>query len=452
MNILIIDDEKSQRDILSDILEDAGYEVDSAENGTRGLEKIYKHNHPLVLTDLKMPGIDGISVLEQALAFNPDTQVILMTAFGTIPSAVNAIKNGAYDYLTKPFQKDHLLQVIFRAAEKAKLLQENRQLRDEMNQRYSYHNLIGASKAMRTIFNLIDRIKNVDATVLITGESGTGKELVAHAIHASSARKGGPFIALNCGAIPDTLIESELFGYEKGAFTGAMKNYSGKFEQAQNGTIFLDEIGVMPLHLQIRLLRVLQEKEVERLGGNKSINLNVRVIAATNEDLRQKIETNSFRLDLFHRLNVFSIHLPPLRERKKDIPLLADFFLNKLSTRYNKPLKKLTPGALYQLESYHFPGNVRELENVIEKSIILSDGDTITENNLMLTEMSDAVSPKSQQDGTLPQVELNMIVEALRKSHGSIKEAAKILGITYKTMQYRIKKFKLNKKDFKDWE
>jgi two-component system response regulator AtoC len=449
MNILVVDDEKSQLNILNDILSDAGYAVSTASSGERAIKLLGKNNFLIVLTDLKMPGIDGIELLQHTLEINPETQVILMTAFGSIPNAVNAIKNGAYDYLTKPFQKEDLLKVISHAAERAQLLFENRRLKDEMSQRYGYHNIIGASNAMKEVYRLLDRVKDIDATVMISGESGTGKEMIARAIHSSGSRKDKPFVPINCGAIPETLIESELFGHEKGSFTGASRTHIGKFEQARNGTIFLDEIGIMPLASQARLLRVLQEKKIERVGSNDSVNLDVRVIAATNEDLQRKVGEKEFRPDLYHRLNVFAIHLPPLRDRREDIPLLAKYFIKKFCERYGKKEMTLSPTALGKLEQYHFPGNVRELENILEKTIILIDKEVIGEKDLMIFESSSSRIFSGNEADTLPQKELEFIKNALRQSRGSIKQASQKLGISYKTLQYRMKKYRLNKRDFK---
>ena len=450
LKILVIDDESSQRDILADILSDAGFTVLIAENGEAGLELLYQQDCLLVLTDLKMPGLDGIEVLHRSRQFDPEIQVILMTAFGSIPSAVNAIKGGAYDYLTKPFNKDDLLRVIRRAADKVQLILENRRLKEEVAQNFQYHQLLGKSEAMRQVFQIIDRIKNVDATVLITGESGTGKELVARAIHCSGSRKKDPFVTVNCGAIPETLIESELFGYTRGAFTGASRNHAGKFEQAQPGTIFLDEIGVMSPQVQIKLLRVLQEKKISRLGSNQDLELEVRIIAATNEQLEQKVREGKFRLDLFHRLNIFSIHLPPLRERISDLPLLTSHFIRKFSERYQRQNVRLSPAALRKLERYSFPGNVRELENILEKTILLSDSPQISAESLMFDESPSVSQTGTLTSSTLPQMERDMIIQALQSSRGSITVAAKKLGISFKTLQYRIGKFGLNKNDYKN--
>jgi DNA-binding NtrC family response regulator len=448
VQILVVDDEAAQRNIIADILIDAGYQVHTAANGDQALRSMHENRFQVVLTDLKMPGKDGLELLNQIMLENYPLQVIIMTAFGTIPSAVNAIKRGAYDYLTKPFNKEDLLRVVGRAVDKARLVQENLRLKEEVTARYHYHNLIGKSSVMRAIYQLIERIKDIDATVLISGASGTGKELVARAIHFSGNRQSGPFVALNCGAIPATLIESELFGHEKGSFTGAHKTYVGKFEQAQRGTIFLDEIGTMRPDLQIRLLRVLQEKSIERIGSNQSTELDVRVIAASNEDLQSKVKSGGFRADLYHRLNVFNIHLPSLAERKEDIALLSRHFIKKISSMYNKSEPILSAQALQTLENYAFPGNVRELENIIEKTIILSDEQVITSQILLLPESDVAALPRITEL-TLPDMEEQLIINALQASQGSLMDAARKLGISYKTLQYRVKKWGIDKTLFK---
>ena len=449
MHILVIDDEKSQREILRDILTDAGFQVTLAEDGEEGMRRLNDNCIPIVLTDLKMPKKTGLEVLREVRKTNPESQVILMTAFGTIPSAVQAIKDGAYDYLTKPFTKEDLLRVIARAADKVTLLQENRRLKEAVSERYRFHNLIGKSAAMRQIYKMIEKICTIDATVLITGESGTGKELVARAIHFNGNRKEGPFIALNCSAIPDSLIESELFGHEKGAFTGAHRAHSGKFEQAQNGTIFLDEIGTMRPDLQIKLLRILQEKNVTPVGSQKAVHLNVRVIAATNEDLQRLVQENRFRTDLYHRLNVFYIHIPPLRERVEDVVLLARHFVEKFSRQYDKKQPNIKAMALKKLEDYDYPGNVRELENIIEKTIIMVDHDALSADDIILPEHEAGQNDEQAGETTLPQKEKLMIETALRSNRGSIKDAAVTLGISYKTLQYRLKKFGIDRNQFK---
>ena len=446
MKILVIDDEKSQRDILNDILSDAGFQVQTAESAEQGIKILENDSFALVLTDYKMPGKTGMDVLFYVQENHPHTQVIIMTAFGTIPDAVQAIKEGAYDYLTKPFEKEDLLRLTRRATEKAALVIENERLKNEISERHHYQQLIGGSAPMQKVYSLIERIKDIDATVLISGESGTGKELVARAIHFGGHRAKKPFVAVNCGAIPETLIESELFGHEKGAFTGAVKTYVGKFEQANGGTILLDEIGTMRLDLQIRLLRVLQEKKVQRIGSQQVQDLDLRIIASSNDNLQEKITLGTFREDLFHRLNVFHIHLPALRERQEDLFILARHFIQKYSARYNNPLLKLSPNARRELELYSFPGNVRELENCIEKAVILSEGEEISEDDLMLPKTEKKVE---LQNETLPGLEKEMIIHALESTRGSIKETALDLGISYKTLQYRLNKHNIDKNKFK---
>ena len=449
IRILVVDDEAHQRNILRDILADAGFEVVTAADGASAIEILEHELISLILTDLKMPDVDGFELLQKVLKSRPESVVIIMTAFGTIPSAVNAIKNGAYDYLTKPFNKDELLRVIKRAAEKVTLLEENRRLREQVHLRHHFHDLIGKSAPMQNVYRLIDRIRDVNATVLIYGESGTGKELAARAIHFRGRRRRGPFVAVNCGAIPEMLIESELFGHEKGAFTGAVNQMRGKFEQAQGGTLFLDEIGAMPLSSQVRLLRVLQEKAIERVGGDRKISLDVRVIAASNQKLPELVSAGKFRLDLYHRLNVFSIELPPLRERGGDIVLLARHFIEKYAREYGRSRPKMTPEAIARLESYPFPGNVRELQNIIEKTLILNDGSLIAEEDLLLPRPKPDSDESDGRQLSLAEREQRWIREAMSRAGGSIRRAAQDLGITYKTLQYRLKKYGLDRNQFR---
>ena len=446
MKILVIDDEINQRHIIADILADAGYRVAQAENGHSALQKLKKNHFPVILTDLKMPGMDGRELLENVKKQAPATQVILMTAFGSIPGAVEAIKKGAYDYLTKPFDKENLLLTVKRAAEKYRLLEENNRLRSQLGKHQDPHRFIGKSAAIRNILHLVDRIKDIDATVLISGPSGTGKEVLARTIHFSGARREGPFVALNCGAIPEHLIESALFGHKKGAFTGADQDQTGKFEQARGGTLFLDEIGTMRPDLQVRLLRVLQEKEFEPIGGQNHLKLDARIIAATNEDLKKLISTGRFREDLYHRINVFDIRLPALRERPADIPLFVRFFTEKFCVQYNKGIPEFTPEAMRLLEEYDWPGNVRELQHVIEKTLIMNDGTIIDACHISLK----PVTP-SHPSGTrsLPAMERAMIVRALEKNKGSIRKSAMELGLSYKTLQYRIKKYNIQPSSYK---
>ncbi len=449
MKILIIDDEIHQRQIIADILTDAGYEVTQAENGQCALRKFKKNPCPVVLTDLKMPGMDGRELLDAVKKQAPATQVVLMTAFGSIPGAVEAMKKGAYDYLTKPFDKENLLLTIKRAAEKYHLLAENSSLRSQLEEhRGTRHALIGKSAAMRHVFRLIDRIKDIDATVLIEGASGTGKEVLARAIHFGGIRREGPFVALNCGAIPEHLIESALFGHKKGAFTGAHQDQTGKFEQARGGTLFLDEIGTMRPDLQVRLLRVLQEKEFEPVGGRTPLKLDARIIAATNEDLKELIQKGRFREDLYHRLNVFDIRLPSLRERAEDIPLFIRFFTEKFCRQYGREIPAYTPAAMRLLQDYAWPGNVRELQHVIEKTLILND-DTVLEAGHIMLNGSTEKTPESTVTKSLPAMERTLIIRALEKNGGSISKSARELGISYKTLQYRIKKHNIRPASFK---
>ncbi|GAB4177207.1 MAG: sigma-54 dependent transcriptional regulator [Calditrichia bacterium] len=447
MKILVIDDEQNQCDIISEILTDAGYGVITANQGRKAVEYIKKNEVAVVLTDIKMPEMDGLEILKFTLHHSPFTQVVLMTAFGSIPSAVQAIKTGAYDYLTKPFKKDELLKVVHKAVEKYMLVTENVQLKARLEGRYLDKKIIGNSQAIQKIFLQIEKIKDIDATVLIQGESGTGKELIAQAIHNSGNRKNHPFMPINCGAIPLSLIESELFGHIKGAFTGALTKRKGIFQAADGGTVFLDEISTLPYEMQSKLLRVIQEKEVYPVGSTSPVPLNVRIIAATNENLRELIREKRFREDLYHRLNVIEIEIPPLRERKEDIAPLVDFFLKKFSLQYNKQIKGCTPAAIHKLEQYSFPGNVRELQNLIEKIVIFHPNKRIDANDIILP----GIEEKQELTALpLPELEKNRIIEALETSRGNLKKAAQQLGITYKTLQYRIKKYQINRKKFQN--
>ena len=448
MKILIVDDERVQREILRDIIQDQGYSTILAEDGESAIDALHSNDISVILTDLKMPGKDGLAVLDAAISHDETTQVIIMTAFGSIPGAVSAIKKGAYDYLTKPFQKDDLLRILNRAIEKHQLLKDNYRLQAEVEEKFAYGNIIGKDPAMLQIFNMIDRVKDIDATCLISGESGTGKELVARAIHYNGHRKNGPFVAINCGAIPENLMESELFGHKKGSFTGALNDYSGKFEQADGGTLFLDEVGTMRQDLQVKLLRVIQEKSVTPIGGAENLSLDVRIIAATNSKLETEVENGMFRSDLYHRLNVFSIELPPLRERKNDIAILAKYFIQKYARQYAKENLKISNEALNILLNYHYPGNIRELENILEKAVILSESDLIMEENVSLPSGS-RKNDNLTEDIALPDVERKLIENALRENQGSIKASAISLGISYKTLQYRIKKYGIDKSSFK---
>ena len=450
--ILVIDDEQGMRDFLSIMLKKEGYDVVAAENGSDALKAVQTEIFDLVISDVKMPGLNGIDVLKTVKEVSSETIVIMITAYATAETAVEAMKLGAYDYITKPFKVDEIKLIIQKALEKRHLRKENILLRREIESRAGFENFIGKSEAMQKVFSLIRQVADTRSTVIITGESGTGKELVARAVHFNSTRKDRPFVTVNCGALPETLLESELFGYMKGAFTGAAANKQGLFEAANSGTIFLDEISATTPALQIKLLRVLQEREFMRLGGTTEIKVDVRVIAASNQDLLAEVSKGAFREDLFYRLNVIQIHLPALRDRREDIPVLVDFFLNKFLS--GKDQKKITPEALKMLMSYRWAGNVRELENTIERLMILSSDDTIG-----LEHVSDAV--KNLQPGAelipleIPEAGLNLeallenaekalLQKALDKTGGVKTEAAKLLGLSFRSFRHRLQKYEFS--------
>jgi len=448
--ILVIDDEQSMRDFLSIMLKKEGYEVVAAENGEHALKAIHAEIYDLVITDVKMPKVDGIEVLRTVKEVSPETVVIVITAFATTDTAVQAMKLGAYDYITKPFKVDEIKLIIQKALEKHHLRKENILLKREIAARAGFENFVGKSEAMEKIFSLIRQVADTKSTVLISGESGTGKELVARAVHFSSARKDKPFVTVNCGALPETLLESELFGYMKGSFTGATSNKQGLFEAANGGTIFLDEISATTLNLQIKLLRVIQERTFMRVGGTTDIKVDVRVIAASNRDLQAEVAKGTFREDLFYRLNVIPIHLPPLRERKEDIAVLAEHFLNKFTTAGNEP-KKMTGDTLKFFMNYRWPGNVRELENTIERLVILASGDTIRAEHVP-DSLKTATSCPELIPSDIPDAGLNMeellenaektlLQKALEKSGGVKTEAAKLLGLSFRSFRHRLQKY-----------
>ncbi|MFQ5648684.1 MAG: sigma-54-dependent transcriptional regulator [bacterium] len=430
--ILIIDDEPKMCKILRFALEPEGYQVTTAETAEEGVEKFDQSEFDLVVTDLKMPGKDGLFVLDTVKKRRPGTEVILMTAYATAQNAVDAMKKGAYDYIIKPFEMDELKMKVKHIMEKRKLAEENRQLKRELKDKYSLENMVGMSGAMQQVYKMVEKVAPTDATVLIRGESGTGKELVALAIHHLSLRANEPFVAVNCGALPESLLESELFGHEKGAFTGADKMKIGRFELAGSGTIFLDEIGEISPATQVKLLRVLQNRQIERLGGTKTIQTKARTIAATNCDLEQMLQEKTFREDLYYRINVFPITLPPLRTRKEDIPDLVCHCLRKLGRDENA----ISSAALEQLMKYGWPGNVRELENIVERSMIMSSTDTIDEEDLPphvknLPMASSNTTLSFPDEGlSLVQVEKDLLQNALNKAGGNKSKAAKLLGIT----------------------
>jgi two-component system NtrC family response regulator len=446
--ILIVDDDAGQRRILEFWLKE-GYAVVTAADGVAGLEAFENKSPALVISDIRMPGLSGLEMLGRIKAVSPDTPVILITAFGTVSDAVDAMKLGAADYVLKPVNPDELKLNVQRALEHQQLVVENRYLRDFADTTFRFENIVGASKKMRDIFDVSVQVSRRDSTVLLTGESGTGKELLAKALHQNSLRASKPFITVNCGAIPENLIESELFGHRKGSFTGALADRTGKFESANQGTVFLDEIGELPINLQVRLLRVIQEREIDKIGFPKPIPINVRIIAATNRNLRTQIEDGQFREDLFYRLSVVTIELPPLRERRDDIPLLLQHFLKKHCARYQLTAPHLAEDALDVLTRYEWPGNVRELENAIESLVVLGKSDVIRSEDLPAhirnaRSRVSAISLKLPDEGiSLEDIEKEIIVQALEKHQGNQTRTARYLNISRKTLIYRMEKFGL---------
>jgi two-component system response regulator AtoC len=449
-SILITEDDRVQREIISDILSQSGYEVTASDSAETTLNILKDRTFELMVTDLRMPGMDGLELLRQAKRLRPELEVVVMTAHATVRTAVTAMKEGAIDYLEKPFDKDELLHVITRALERASLQKENKRLREMAGQRLSLGNLIGESPAMQAVFERTAKAARVNSTVLILGESGTGKEMIARHIHFEGARQKKPFIVVNCAAIPDNLVESELFGHEKGAFTGADASRPGKFEDANTGTLFLDEIGDMHLESQAKLLRVLQDGVVERVGSSKTRQVDVRVIAATNRDLRERVDRGEFREDLYFRLEVLPVYLPPLRERIEDLPLLIKHFREKLGAKIGIDVPQVAPEVVEAFRRYRWPGNVRELEHTLEQLFILANGDTITARDLppkfkeTPAESGDVHLPPGGL--SLEELEQDLIRRALERSGGRIKEAAELLGLTYKTLQYRLKKHEIDRK------
>ena len=449
-SVLVIDDKESVRQMLSKTLECEGYEVDVAQDGMAGLRKAKEKRFDLVLTDLKLPQMDGLEVLSSMKELDPEIAVIVMTAYGTIETAVQAIKQGAFDYLAKPFDPDHLNFLIKRALENRRLLAENVLLREELVHNLGYYEIIGKSQKMKEVSRLVKRVAPSDSTVLLLGESGTGKELFARAIHNLSKRKKGPYVAINCAAIPRELLENELFGSEKGAYTGSVTRKMGKFEIAEGGTIFLDEVGDLDIALQAKLLRVLQEKKFERLGGTKIISVNVRMIAASNFDLKKAIEKKAFREDLYYRLSVFPIHIPPLKQRREDIPELATHFIKKYCFQMKKPEKTISREAMRLLEKYHWPGNVRELENTIERAIILCEGKRILPEHLAIRiqtnneiRLREGAGLKEVAQHAQSEAEKALITRVLSETRGNKRRTAEILKIDYTTLFDKLKKYNI---------
>jgi two-component system response regulator PilR (NtrC family) len=449
--ILVVDDEKSQRDILTVILQGEGYTVETASHVPQAVALYKEHPVDLVLTDLSMPERDGLDLLDHLTKIDPEVVVVMITAHGTVGSAVEAMKKGAFDYLEKPLDREELLITVARALEKLHLVKENRRLKQQLHDKFKIEHILGHHPLMQEVFRVIRKVAPSQTTVLITGESGTGKELVARALHAESGRRDRSFRALNCAAIPESLIESELFGHEKGAFTGAHSRHIGLFEAVDQGTLFLDEIGDLSMALQGKLLRVLQEKEIRRIGGRDDIKVDVRVIAATNRKLAAAIKQGNFREDLYYRLNVVSINLPALRDRTTDIPELVDYFLKKFGMAAGKTVKGVSNAALRVLMEYPWPGNVRELESVIERAVLLCEGDRIDVDDFppelrVTTTLLDRTDFELPAEGfSLEEFERQLLEKAMARSNGVIAKAAKMLGLSYKTMQYRLEKFQLGR-------
>jgi len=445
--ILIIDDERSIREVFSLLLTERGHQVESAGDGRSGLDKALSFGPDIVLLDMNLPDIPGLEVLAGLRALQPGPDIVIITAFGTIRNAVEATKLGAYAYLEKPVDNEELLLTISRILEIRSLRRQVETLRSELSSRYRFSNIVGTSSRMNSVFQLMEKISGVDGTVLVTGESGTGKELVARAIHFAGPRSDGPFVVVNCGAVPRDLIESEFFGHVKGAFTDARADKTGTFELADGGTIFLDEVGELSQEAQVKLLRALGEREITRVGGTKTVPVDVRVIAATNKDLEEEVRTGNFREDLYFRLAVLSLRLPPLRERAEDIPLLAEHFVRRFAAELGKSVQGFTPGATARLAGYSWPGNVRELENVVYEALVMADGDWVDEAALPARLRAGAVpgtasggppaAPSSLKEAALraaERTEKELILEALRQAGGNRTRAARILGVSRKTL------------------
>ena len=452
--VLIIDDEKNMRHMLQVMLNKAGYVSETAANGLEGLELLGREDFDFILCDLKMPKMDGMAFLEKSREKYPEKTFIMMSAYGTVDTALGAIKLGAYDYISKPFKQDEVLLTLKKAEERERLKEENQELKTKINEiekKYSFNNIIARSEAMAEVFDLVRRVSDHNTTVLITGDSGTGKELIAKAIHTSSPRVDRPLVNINCAGIPETLLESELFGYRKGAFTDAVRDKPGLFEEADGGTIFLDEIGDMALSLQAKLLRVLQEQEIMPLGGSHSKKIDVRVIAATAKDLQGEVVEGRFREDLFYRINVMSIHLPPLRDRRGDIPLLFGYFIDVFNKKLNKNIQGPSSKTMPLLMGYSWPGNVRELENVTERAVLLAEDRWITPNDLPTNMISgDVYSSCGEPGHTLSikkaskTLERDLIRKALDLTGGNRSKAAKILEISRPILHAKIKEYKLS--------
>ncbi|PKN29225.1 MAG: two-component system response regulator [Deltaproteobacteria bacterium HGW-Deltaproteobacteria-21] len=446
-SILVVDDDLTHRTMLRTLLSGWGYTIVEADDGSTAIEKVRQRPFDLILMDIRMIKVSGLQAMMEIKAYNPAIPVVIMTAYASVETALDALKNGAYDYLTKPLDFDELRLTLERAMDHTRLREENRQLRESIGNRFDRRNIIGRSPAMVRLLETVAQVAPSEATVLITGESGTGKEMIGGAIHFNSPRKDGPFVKINCAAITETLLESELFGHEKGAFTGAYRRKEGRFAQAHGGTLFLDEISEMSMAMQVKLLRVLQDMEITRVGGEGVIKVDVRIVAATNKDLLRLAESGRFREDLYYRLNVVGLTLPPLRERKEDIPLLAQQFLQTFSEKNNKTIKGFTPQAMDRIIRHDWPGNVRELMNAVERSIVLSRSEYLGEEDLPLvplepkTESCPQAAENMDGDLSLDEIEKAAIIKVLDSSNGNKSEAARRLGITRKTLLKKLRAY-----------
>ena len=447
--ILLADDDENLRRVVGYQLGEAGFAVTTAASAEEALDVLHGDSFRLLITDVLMPGMSGLDLLDRVRVLRPDTVVMVITAHGDVATAVRAMKLGAFDFLEKPFTRERLLVAVRRALEFVELRDENRRLRAMVQDHGDFENIIGSSSTLRAVLTDLKRAAVTDATVLLLGETGTGKELAARAIHHNSKRKDNPFVVVNSAAIPDTLIESELFGHRRGAFTGATEDRKGKFEFAAGGTLFLDEVAELPIQLQPRLLRVLQEGEIDKVGAPGPIRVDVRVVAATHRDLEARVQEGSFREDLWYRLNVIPLRMPPLRERREDLPLLVEHFLLKHSRRHGRPIPRLSPAVMDRFERYDWPGNVRELENLLERLVVLTNAETITEADLPdrlrqdLPRFGGARVDLPTEGIVLEQVEQGLIEEALRRTQGNQTAAARFLGISRSTLIYRMQKFGL---------
>ncbi|HSK10536.1 MAG TPA: sigma-54 dependent transcriptional regulator [Vicinamibacterales bacterium] len=453
-HLLYVEDEVALREVVAERLAERGYEVVQVSNGEEALERLAEFAYDIVITDLRLPGIDGARVIEQALASYPDIIGIIVTGFGTVKDAVDAIKRGASDFITKPFQFEELLLVLDAALEQRRLKSENAYLRSQLEQRYRFEGIIGRSRCMRNLFQLLETVAPTASTILVNGETGTGKELVARAIHHNSPRRANRFVALNCSAIPETLLEAELFGHVRGAFTGAVANRPGRFEQAHKGTLLLDEVGTMSIALQMKLLRALQEREFEKVGDSRPTKVDVRVIAATNSDLAGMVRDGTFREDLYYRLNVIPIHLPPLRERREDIPLLVQHFLDRFCQELapSRPTMTVSQRAMRRLMGYAWPGNVRQLENALERAVALSGGRDQIEPGDLPPDVQEGPGDSAPEEFALPEegidfheyvsrVERDLIRQSLERTGGNKGRAAQLLNLKRTTLVEKLKRF-----------